>query len=62
MSTREYRNLGKVEDGIRTVGMAIETASNLIDALGHALPDDTPVFDLAPLRKAYTELAEDLIL
>lgn len=59
-ASREYRNLGKVEDAITLIGVAITVAENTIDTLSYALPDDTPAIDLFEVRKAHEDVQKVL--
>jgi hypothetical protein len=61
-ATREYRNLGKIEDAVAAVGATITVLEHLYDALGLVLPDDGPAltFEIGALRAAHTQLSDRL--
>lgn len=63
-ATREYRNLGMLEDAIAAVGTTITVAENLLGELSYVLPDETPVGEiqsrLIDLREAHERAQEAL--
>jgi hypothetical protein len=61
-ATREYRNLGSIEDAVANVGMAITVFWHLYTALAAFLPDDTPGLgeDYQALLDAHAALQQRL--
>lgn len=64
-ATREYRNALYIETATETIGTAIATAQNLVNALGAVLPDHYPTAEvddvldrMMTLRKELSELVQ----
>lgn len=55
-STREYRNLGLIEEAIEAVEASLTVAENTARRLAHMLPDDCPPVEFGDIRKAIGEL------